>query len=273
MLVGTLNPTWLRQTYMRGVPIGDAWVGPSADAAMTTIIQELIEEAQGHLGIQFATQRVLTYPDPGKVLGVDYEIEGEPLMYHRTRAGLGQFTLNLPFANIKSIERVRVFYGNPITQPETKALILIPPEWILFTEKEGILRIVPSIYGIYPNLYVPWGFRGAYDSLLYGYAYRDAIPGAWAVDYTIGYGQIPLDVGRWIGLKAAIDVLGQAGMHLAQGMSTKSFSQDGISQSVGYAQGKWGPFSGLIETYLEALKGLDIRQLRLRYKGIKVGVW
>jgi hypothetical protein len=275
MLVGTLNVTYIRDTYLRGVTLGDAWHGPSADAAITSTVQALIEEAQGKLGIQFARQRVLTYPDPGLVLGVDYEIEGEPLTYHRTRGGMGHFVINLPFANIISIERIRVFYGNPLDQSATKALYLVPPEWILFTEKEGVLRIVPSLYGIYPQLHTPWGFQGAYDSLLYGYAYRDLIPGSWAVDYTIGYGQIPLDVARWIGLRVAIAVLAQAGASagVGGGLGTKSLSMDGISQSVGYAQGKYGPYSGLVESYQEELKCLDIKQLKLRYHGIRVGVW
>src|SRR4029077_6023901 len=267
MLVGTLNATYIRDTYLRGVTLGDAWHGPSADAAITSTVQALIEEAQGKLGIQFARQRVLTYPDPGLVLGVDYEIEGEPLTYHRTRWDIGHFVINLPFANIVSIERIRVFYGNPLTHAPTKALYLVPPEWILFTEKEGVLRVLPSLYGIYPQPHAPWGFQG--------YAYRDLVPGFWAVDYTIGYGQIPLDVARWIGLRAAIAVLAQAGASagVGGGLGTKSLSMDGISQSVGYAQGTYGPYSGVIATYQEELKCLDIKQLKLRYHGIRVGVW
>jgi len=273
-LIGTLTPQYLRNVYLRGIDLGAAWSGPGAEDALTQILQGVIETAQGKLGIQFQTQRVKTYPDAGLVLGVDYEIEGEPLHWFLSPPAAQHFTIPLPFANVQSIERVRLFYGNPGASPEGKALYTMPPDWILFTQKEGILRINPSITNAVLQNQATGGTAG-FESIYYAYFRRMEIPGAWAVDYTIGYGRIPLDVARWIGLTAAIQVLGMAGagVDVGHGLGSESLSQDGITESVSYGQGTYGPYSGLIEAYKSQLECLDIGQLKARYHGIKVAVW
>jgi hypothetical protein len=270
MLVGTLDPYYLRQTCLRGIDLGNAWSGPNADAALVAILQSWIEAAQGKLGIQFARQRVRTYPDAGLVLGTDYEIQGEPLTYFAVPPGGTHFVIPLPFANVQSIERVRLFAGTPQGTPTSLALYEVPPAWILFTQKEGILKIHPSLTNA-----VLQGQRPGFESLYYGYFARTEVPGAWAVDYTIGYGQIPFDVARWITLHAAIDVLAQAGAgaDVGHGLGSESLSMDGISESVSYGQGQYGPYSGVVQAYKDELECLNIAQMKARYHGIKVAVW
>jgi hypothetical protein len=275
VIVGELTPQYLRDIYFRGMDLGVAWQGPSADAAMAMLIQNWIEVAQGKLGIQFARQRVKTYPDAGLVLGTDYEIQGEPLTYFQASPGQQHFVIPLPFANIQSIERVRLFYGNPQQTPQAHVLYQVPMDWILFTQKEGILKINPSITNAVLQTQMIGGATGGFESIYYGYFHRGEIPGAWAIDYTIGYGQIPFDVANWICLNAAIPVLSLAGMGAAggHGLSTQSLTMDGITESLGYAQGKYGPYSGIIETYKAQVECIDIGNLKMRYHGIKVAVW
>jgi len=271
MLIGTLTPAWLRTTYLLGVDLGSAWAGANGDAAMTTLLQLWTETAQGKLGIQFARQRVLTYPDPAKVLGVDYEIQGEPLTWFPLPPYQAHFLIPLPFAHVQSIERVRLFFGKPGVDPRGEARYQVPPEWIVFTQKEGVLKILPTI-GM-PVL--PPMSAAGYDMAYVLGRQRYDLPGVWAVDYTIGYGQIPLDVAQWIGMQSAIQVLGLAGMGLdiSHGLGSESLSMDGITESISYGQGTHGPYSGLIETYKTALECLDPYQLRVRYKGIKIAVF
>lgn len=271
MLVGTLTPAYLREQYLRGLTLGAAWDGAAGDAAMTGILQAIIEDVQYRLGIRFARQRILTYPDVDKVLGTDYEIQGEPLMYKPIVPGSVHYIIPLPFSHIQSIERVRLFVGNPGPSPESKALWRVPDEWILFTQKEGVLRLMAGLTtGLLQTMAL-----GRFDPLYYGAYYRTAIPGAWAVDYTIGYGQIPLDVARWICLTAAVQILAEAGSgaDVGAGRSSTSLSMDGISESIAYVSGDFGPYSGVIKAYQDELKCMDIRQLRLRHKGIKIGIW
>jgi hypothetical protein len=275
MIVGELTPTYVRETYLRGVDLGQAWSGAGADAALTVLIQTWIEAAQGKLGIQFRRQRVLTYPDADKVFGVDYEIQGEPLTYFRAQPGAQHFVIPLPFANVQSIERVRIFYGNPVGNPQAHWLYEVPAEWILFTQKEGILRINPSITNAVLQTQFVGGGTAGFDSVYYTFYHREAIPGSWAIDYTIGYGQIPLDVAQWIGLNVAMQTLGMAGagVDVGHGLGSESLSMDGITESISYGQGEYGPYSGLIKTYKDALECLNIGQLKARYHGIKVAVF
>jgi hypothetical protein len=266
MLVGTLNQQYLRTTYLRGIDLGEAWHGPSADAALDSLLASILDEAQGKIGVRFRTERVRTYPDPGLVLGVDYEIEGEPLTYFQPALTGQHFIIPLPFAHIQSIERIRLFYGNPTDNPLGRTVHTIPAEWIFYTQKEGVLKIAPNLTNTllmtqYPTYYGLW--------------YRPEIPGAWALDYTVGYGQVPPDVVHWVCLGAAIQVLAQAGAGagVGAGVASESLSQDGKTESVSYVQGKYGPYSGLIESLMAQRECLNIWGLRRRHHGLKIAVW
>jgi len=280
MPVAALTPAWVVNTFLLGVPLGDAWqepatlpdgspnpnagqLTPAGEAALTQVINGLIAEVQGKLGIRFERQRVVTDPDPGMVLGTDYELRGERLHYFRPTAGQGHFTLPLPYANVVSIERVRLFY-------QDRAVQEVPATWLSFTSKEGVLRINP-----YLNNTLMASTAGAWNGVWFGYGLRDILPAAWSVDYTIGHGQVDDDVARYIGLRAAMQLLGTLGASPAMGggLSNESLSMDGVTESVGYATGKYGVYSGLIQQYSDELDHMDIWQMRLTKKGIKLGVW
>lgn len=270
MQIGLLDAAWVRHNYLWGVDLGTAWAGPGGDTALTALLVTWTTIAEGKVGVQFARQRVLTYPDPDKVLGIDYEIQGEPLTWFPMTPAMAHFSIPLPFANIQSIQRVRLFFGHP-EQPQTEARYEVPRQWILFTQKEGILKIVPTV--TLPML--PPLSTAGYDMAYVLGRQRYDLPGVWAVDYTIGYDQIPFDVAHWIGLNVAIHALSTAGagVDVGHGLGSQSLTMDGITESISYGQGEYGPYSGLINTYKCELDTLNIYQLRARYKGVKIAVW
>ena len=263
MLVESMIPAYLRQTYLLGVSLGTAWDGVAGDAAMQQILNGILTDVQSKLGISFARKVLKTDPDYGLVQGTDYDIEGERLHHFRAQLTSTHYFIPLPYSNVVSVERVRLFYGN-------QHVYTVPDDWVYFTSKEGVLRINPSL----TNAVLQSNF-GGFDSVFYTFFYRDCIPHAWSLDYTFGYGQIDADIARYIGLLAAIQVLSLAGMgaDISGGLSNESLSQDGISESVGYAQGKYGPYSGLIQMYSDELERMDLKQKRLAKKGIKVAVF
>lgn len=262
MLVEAMTPAYLRQTYLLGVALGDAWNGITGDIAMQQILTGILVDVQSKLGISFARKVLKTDPDPSLVLGVDYDLVGERLHHFRAQFMTTHYYIPLPYSNVVSIEQVRLFYGD-------QYVYLVPEDWTYHTSKEGILRINPSL----TNSVLQSNF-GGFDSIFYTFFYRDVIPHAWALDYTFGYGQIDADIARYIGLLAAMQVLSVAGMgtDISGGLSNESLSQDGISESVGYASGKYGPYSGLIQMYADELERIDLKQKRLAKKGIKVAV-
>jgi hypothetical protein len=262
LLVEDMVPAFLRQTYLLGINLGAAWDGAPGDAAMQQLINVAVNDLQSKLGIRFATQRVLTDPDPGKVLGTDYDILGERLHYFAPQSGESSHYIPLPYAHVTSIQRVRMLFGEQL-------LYTIPNDWIRFTSKEGILRLVATLTsGMFQTQ-----FSTAYP-FYRTYLADDAVPDVWSVDYTFGHGRIDYDLAHYIGLVVAVQVLGIAGMgtDISGGVASESLSMDGISESVNYIQGKYGPYSGLITAYKEELERVNLDKKRAEKKGFKLGI-
>lgn len=282
MPVEDFTPAYLRQVYLANVNLG-VWVEPptlpdgspnpaagqltpDGTAALQALINGILADVQAKLGIRFEQQRLITDPDDGQVLGVDYDIRGERLMYFRPAAMAQHYTIPLPYSNVVSIERVRLFSA-------AMEVYEMPRDWISFTSKEGVLRVTP----LSPTLGSSQvhGNWGSLDALWFRYGYRDTLPNAWSLDYTFGHGQLDDDVARYVGLTAAIEALAMAGAmpDNGGGLSNESLSMDGVSESIGHYQGKYGPFTGLAQAYQDALEKMDIWQMRLTKKGIKLVVW
>lgn len=263
LLVEDLVPAFLRQTYLLGIDLGEAWCGAHGDAAMQQFLNMAINDVQEKLGIRFARQRVVTDPDSDQVLGVDYDLLGERLMYFRPSTTVNHYAIPLPYAHVTSIERVRLFYLE-------REVFRVPEDWISFTSKEGILRVYPGILS--SVVQTTWG---GFDMLAFAYGTRDYVPAAWSIDYTFGYGRVDMNVAQYIGLTAAIQVLSMAasGKDLGGGIASESLSMDGTTETIGHVQGKYGPYSGTIQAYKDQLDALDWRQLRLSKKGVKLAAW
>jgi hypothetical protein len=271
LLTTQLNHTYLRQNYLRGIDLGAGFQGSSADQAMDTMLITLREIAQGQIGVRFCIERVLTYPDPGKVLGTDYEIQGEPLPSYAPGLGDPAVSIVLPFSNVRSIERLRLYDGP--TLQET-----IPLDQTLLQHASGILQLFgpwgsPWLGGLNMSRWAgsPGGWLGGIAD---AYVRRDQL-GVWAVDYTVGLGRIPYDVAAWISLSAASWVLSiaGAGMSLSHGLESESLSQDGIEERLSYARGKYGPYSGTILALMAQRDTFDLVSLRRRYQGLKYPVY
>jgi hypothetical protein len=266
-----LDHTYLRHTYLSGIDLGAGFQGSSADHVMDIMLVTLREIAQGQIGVRFCIERVLTYPDAGKVLGTDYEIQGEPLPSYAPGLGDSALSIVLPFSNVRSIERLRLYDG-PTLQDT------IPLEHTLLQHASGILQLIGPwgstwLGGMNISRWVgsPGGwFGGIGDS----YGRRDQL-GVWAVDYTVGLGRIPYDVAAWIGLSAASWVLSiaGAGMTLSHGLESESLSQDGIEERLSYARGQYGPYSGTIMALMAQRDTFDLASLRRRYQGLKHPVY
>jgi hypothetical protein len=218
----------------------------------------------------------VTDTEPWQVLGVDYDVKGERLMYYRVRMTESHYSMPLPYNHIVSVERVRFFFGE-------QCLFEVPTSWVSFTAKEGILRLTPTT--TWQAVPVTWG-RFGYP--WYSYVDRTELPATWSLDYTFGLGTIDDDIAMYIGLSAAIQVLSLVGAGTVTtdaegnvtgggagsgGLASQSFSMDQVTETISYAQGDYGMHSGIIAAYKAQLAAMDIWQMRLAKKGIKVGVW
>jgi hypothetical protein len=263
MNLGTLNASWLRSNFLLGVNLGVAWNGVVGDGAMHTLLTLITNDVESVLLVQFARKRILTDPDPALVLGTDYDLVGERLHYFQPSPTMPSYYIPLPQAHVVSIERVRLFLRNQL-------VYTIPDVWISFTSKEGLLRIAPFLSNA-----VPQSTTAGWVPGLFPHDTLQTIAAAWSVDYTIGYGQVDADIARYIGLRAAIQVLGLAGAgaDIAAGLSSESLTQDGITESISHAQGKYGLYSGLVQLYMDELDRIDLKGKRLAKRGVKIAVW
>lgn len=107
-----------------------------------------------------------------------------------------------------------------------------------------------------------------------GYFGSSLVPNYWEVNYITGFDTVPIDLLKALGMMAAIEIFPIIQDSLYGGAISKSIGADGLSQSSSVSQA--GAYASRIKSYQTSLgdaknPGL-LRQLRMRYVGIKLGV-
>lgn len=152
----------------------------------------------------------------------------------------------------------------------TQKQITYPPEWLsvrktsdnkTFTRE---FRLTPNTASATFNSTSILIMGSAYPQLNWWRTNR-SVPNYWQLTYLTGfpYDKIPSDILQAIGMIATIPLLGLASdLHmnrggLGLGVSSKSISLDGLSQSVSsYANGQTGIFGARMKQYSDALFGV-----------------
>lgn len=242
MLTGTLSAQYLRDTYLRGIDLGAAWVGPSADLALERLMQTWLTFAERVLSASFCGTRVRVMPEATLVLGEDYDREVEPIPYRDPEGTPSAYQLWVRFRHVQRIDRVRVFDGwnYDATAPPVAAFETIAPTQVQLFPLERRVRI-PA-----------------------GAVTQPQLAQAWCIDYTYGLGVIPLEVVHWVCLATAIEFLAVAGsgQDLTHGLARESLTMDGVTETLTYARGDFGPYTGSIKAFQAELKLIDLRNLR-----------
>jgi hypothetical protein len=227
MLLGTLDARYLRDTYLRGIDLGQAWQGPQGDAALERLLAFWQVAAERILGVSFCGTRVRVMPDATLKRGIDYEREVEPIPYMPPDGTPPSYRLYVRFRHVLTIDRVRLFQGwnYDASAPPVAAFETIAPVQVQYFPLERRVRI-PA-----------------------GAVTQPTVAQAWAVDYTYGLGEIPLEVVNWICLGTTMLFLALvgSGQDLTHGIARESLSMDGVTETLTYARGKYGPYSGTIE--------------------------
>ena len=251
MLVGVLSATALRDTYLRGIDLGAAWSGPSAEAAMDRLIDGQLALAETRMGIHWPRSRIMTAPDPTLVEGQDYDAAAPLIPYVPPRPDATTYDLPLYYHDVQSIARVAIFQGLDEAVPPAPIYVPLDVTQTFLTPRDE-------------HLQVPVGLVTAPD-----------LARGWAVDYVIGLGRIPLEVADWVMLGAAIQVLGLAGAaaDVSHGLAAESLRQDGIEESIKYggqgAAHTSGLYSGPINVLQRMRDAIDLTKLRFKYQGSK----
>lgn len=262
--IDDITAAWLRTNYLAGLPLVDATGAAIPDGPYTMQINAAIDNLEGKLGVSLRKKIVKTHPDAGLTLGEDYDEEGEALAYNKSSMQMYGY-VNLPRNNVQSIERVRAYYADQL-------IYEFPIEWIILKKREGYFALVAG-RGSFQELLID---NLGHVPLIYTRFIReDSLPGFWAIDYTYGMDgetELPAALVDWIGKTAAISMLGMLSAALARGVSNRSISMDGVSETRGFSLGSGkGLYGEMISTYQDGLdKQLDIKALRRRFRGLKV---
>lgn len=246
----SLSPLTLRQVYLRGIDLGPAWHGPSADAALSQLLDFQLSQAETLMNIHFRAWRVLTVPDASQVLGLDFEIPGAVLPFVPLKDGETQYSVALGYHDVQAITQVRLYEGLAGVPP-TPVLTPVALDQVGYDRLAERL-LVPDVAVTQPDL-----------------------AQGWAVDYTVGLGRIPDEVAQWVMLHAAIQTLALAGSGEAvtHGLASETLDQDGIVEKnvyagmTGTALTSGGPYAGAISILQRQLDEIDLPKLRFRYQG------
>lgn len=165
---------------------------------------------------------------------------------------------------ILSVQSVSAIY------PTGQTILQFPNSWIKIMSNAGQIQLVPTA-GTLSQILLGQG--GSYLPLLDGRL--SYLPSLFHVSYTAGFatGSTPALVNQVIAMRAAMSLLGMLSTSVLgqPGVGTQSVSMDGISQSVGLANGIMGPFSPLYRIYKEMVEQ-GINDLKDRYQGIRFTV-
>jgi hypothetical protein len=247
ILVGTLSAQAVRSTYLRGIDLGAAWIGPSGDTAINTLLLTELARAEELMQIHWRQWRIAAPPDPGAAAGTDYDVPHTPVPYVAPLEGEDFYRVTLWHHDIQAVTRLRLWVGGPPSAP-------------LYTP----INLALVTYD-YPEeaLHVPAVLVPAPAAVL-----------GWAADYLMGVGQLPLSLVQWCSLGAAIQVisLGSAARDVSHGLSSERLFMDGIEEAVNYGTGgvqgrPGGIYAGTVAALQNQRDDIDLVKLRFRYQG------
>lgn len=193
------------------------------------------------LHIFFGERRVVSNPQGRGIAPANYDVAVPALDYTRDLFADEQWGwLDLHYRPIVSISEF--FFSYPGTGFAKS--FDVPLEWLQVDYKYGTVRMVPTTG---PAVMVT--FNAWVMSVLAG---GRGLPRSIYVDYVAGLSREALltdhqDLLEAVRIRACLLVFGIASTIRAPGLASQSLSLDGLSRSQSFGQGKWGPYSGVIE--------------------------
>lgn len=248
MLVGSLSAQTVRQTYLRGIHLGAAWMGPGADAAINTMLMTELARAEELMNIHWPHWRVAAPPDATAPEST-YDVAHSPVPYLPPRESEDFYRVPLWHHDVQAVTRLRLWTGNTTTVPPVPIYTPVDLSTVTYDYPEEALH-------------VPRTLVSAPETVL-----------GWAVDYTIGVGALPLSVVQWCALGVAIDVLsmGSSAQDVSHGLARQRLMMDGIDEMLDYGSGNQGRPGGIYTGTVSALQqqrdDIDLVKLRFRYQG------
>lgn len=271
-----------KSQMLTGVPL--TWVDRNGntvtypDTAVLQRIKSAVNTMERKLQIDIWPRRIVTRAHalyPALAQGVDYDIDEDPLDY-LARDFFAQGYVKLRRWPIRSLDLMEFRF------PETTVIHTMPPEWLRIYHQTGQVHILAVAGSTMPVII---GREGGFLPLLTASLQRSGVPQLVYVKYTSGidYTNETFSKGESAGLEFYEDlklaIMQQAAAFVMQdlsrgfvpGIGSESLSEDGQSESVSYARGKWGVYGQEILGLEEAVKEFVAGFKKYR-KGVRFGV-
>lgn len=244
-----LTAAYLRDRFLRGIPLEDREGRPFPDA----YLEEAIKDAQAWFtrafGVLFEPTRVVLghvpearLPQDGLPVirgeGPDYE----PDAWHGDRWAL----MKLPYGPIREVHYVALGLG----ANATPAVLEFPREWWQVARKRYALRLFPGWTSIQMVQ-----LAGVWTGVVAG---NRRIPHGWRIAYDAGFQNVAEeepDLAWAVAARAVILLLPTLAMLQEGALGSESVSVDGLSQSRSYpvsaTSHRYSPYQTALERELE----------------------
>lgn len=149
-----------------------------------------------------------------------YDELGEAAHYYPHNRNYQWMSLKIPYNSLLKINKIVGYYN------QTKA-VDIGADWQVRMEKNGQVQFVPSNQAL-----LDWNLFGIGAATFL--QSRISIPKFWHYHVVVGLREIPAEMLSWVGKRAAMTILTQAGLaRNPAGATNVSLSRDGVTESRG----------------------------------------
>lgn len=241
------------------------------DATLARYINEAVSWLEDvALAVRLEPTNVVTSPDPTTIqytAGVgaptpifadaDFDFIESPLTYFVGKSNEEWISIKTPYMSLLRVDNLFGAIANT-------RVIDIDLDWIEFSEKGGLIQLVPF------NQEIAFDFIG----LIWSTALRGAValPNFWHFNMIVGLRECPPILQAVIGKLAAIDALTVLGQALSPGVGSTSISRDGVSESISYTtQAQYGAYTGTIAAYKEFIDQ-ELNKFKGKYRGAQMVV-
>ncbi|MHB1418285.1 MAG: hypothetical protein ACYCX4_01670 [Bacillota bacterium] len=231
--------------------------GQMSDEAIIEWVRRATGWVESRINLNVEPSLVDTDPDPDNNRWADKQVD--TVTYYRPPTFLNWLNIKLPHHSLLKVHELSGYFN-------TSKVTTITPDWIVFSEKVGLIELVPRQGAV-----VNWQFyQSTFLQFLYTYGH---IPDFWHYRITAGLRDLNNEreiIREAIAKKAAIEIMLAAGSAYRAGYSSESISRDGVSESQSYTSSAiYGIYSSQYENFDKWLKE-NMKRIKQKFLGISM---
>lgn len=237
--------------------------GRMSDEAIWKDVMDLTDDIETAIQVfleptKVVTSHLLDPKVPNTKRPTEWDEVGDGVAWYKPSDGMRWITIKLPYHSLIHIKELTGFFNLQRT-------VEINREWLTWTEKTGVVELVPSNLAVINWIFFGIGFYTFFST--YG-----EVPQFWQFQITCGFREVPDAILNFIARRAAIAVLNKAGLaRYPAGVTGYSIGRDGVSESRSLTPGVYEAAIKRYERETEILpdgRDMGLIKLRDKYRGL-----